>query len=55
MQNKNIAICHKPMWMPARENSQLFIASNNEKHHPDLGSEGSSGWNFCVCSPNIIL
>ena len=29
-------------------------ASSNQKHYPDLGSETSSVWNFCVRSSDVI-
>ena len=45
----------------AWENSQLFCDgttgkfSSTQKHHPDLGSDISSGWNFCPHSWDVIL
>ena len=30
------------------------IASTNQKHYPDLGSETSSVWNFCARSSNVV-
>ena len=28
--------------------------TTNQKHYPDLGSDTSSVWNFCACSPDVI-
>ena len=30
------------------------IASTNQKHYPDLGSDTSSVWNFCARSSDVI-
>lgn len=43
------------IWVaPLIGRSRGNFASTNQKHYPDLGSDGSSVWNFCTLSSDVI-